>query len=37
MVFAPLTFMVDPIMNLMSEPHHECERKEHNFPYSETT
>ena len=28
MVLPPFTFMVDPAMNLMSEPHHECERRE---------
>jgi len=27
MVLPPLTFMVDPIMNLMSEPYHEYERR----------
>ena len=29
MVLLPLTFMVDPTMNLISEIHHECERREH--------
>ena len=29
----PLTFMVDPTMNLMSRPHHKCEKREHHSPY----
>ena len=29
MVLPPLTFIVDSIMNLMSGPYHECERKEY--------
>ena len=37
MVFPPLTFMVDPNMNLMSGPHHECERREHHSLCSEST
>ena len=37
MVLPPLTFMVDPTMNLMSRPHHECERREHYSPCSEST
>ena len=28
----PLTFVIDPTMNLISEPHHECKRSEHNSP-----
>ena len=31
MVLPSLTFIVDPTMNLMSGPHHECERREHHF------
>ena len=36
MVLSPLTFIVDPTMNLMSGPHHECERKKHHSPYFES-
>ena len=32
-VLPPLTFMVDPIMNLMSEPRYEYERREHHSLY----
>lgn len=28
MMLPPLTFMMDPTMNLMSGPHHECKRRE---------
>ena len=37
MVLPPLTFMVDPTINLMSGPHHECERREHYSLYSGST
>ena len=32
MVLPPLTFMVDPTMNLISGHHHECERREYHSP-----
>ena len=35
MVLVLLIFMIDPIMNLMSEPYHECERREHHSFVSE--
>ena len=37
MVLPPLTFIVDPTINLMSVPYHECERREYHFLYSENT
>ena len=37
MVLPPLTFIVDPTINLMSVSYHECERREYHFPYSENT
>ena len=33
----PLTFIVDSTKNLMSGPHRECDRKEHNFSYFKST
>ena len=36
-VLLPFTFMVDPTMNLMSRPHHECERREYHSLYSKST
>ena len=35
MVLPSLTFIMDPTMNLISRPHHECERNEHHSPCSE--
>ena len=37
MMFPPLTFIVDPTMNLMSGPHHECEKREYHSSYSGST
>ena len=37
MMLPPLTFMIDPTMNLMNGPHHECEKREHHCPYSKIT
>ena len=37
MVFSPFTFMVDPTMNLISRPHHECERIKYHSSYSKNT
>ena len=37
MMLPPLTFMIDPIMNLMNRPHHKCEKKKHHSPYSGIT
>ena len=35
-VFISLTFMMDPIINLMSRLYHEYEKREHHSPYSDS-
>ena len=37
MILPPFTFMVNPTMNLMSEPHYEYEKRKHHSLYSEST
>ena len=37
MVLSSVTFIIDPTMNLLSEPYHEYERGGHNFRSFEST
>ena len=37
MMLPSLTFIVDPTMDLMIKPYHECEKRKQHSQYSEST